>query len=482
MDFRNIYRENVFQGADGNVPQEAKKIVYFSVDKNGTKESLTPQEYVEQSQKRSDKKYFYIDDNNIEIELKPDEYFLPIVGNGAEGKPTITKKIRESIIHLFAKELYRMLSILPNLSVTDLSNEDFEKIYNNIIRSGTPKDLVHAFRDDKNALNIKEFLKDDMLNTIGSEFGKAGIPSFKYVDNFLKNLGIFIGTPNERLERNVIIDAYQKAYNSVKSNLDADKARAVSEAKEYYTKLRNEASEDPTKDLPDVKHINKLRELIADNDIQATLETSPEATIKSTICTGKDNLNWIAEGASHDNLKFISVREYIEAIISIETEIESNSNNKPITPDQVWSDVLKDYNSLLKRYEDFISNNKDIKSMVKDHKDAAACLKHAGNAISSVSFLIAGVTGALSLIPGGVQYASYISGLAKHGRRIGKLLTNAGSPLKVKGLKDDDDDEDSKEDTKLRKKTRKMFGIGDKDKQYVNKRKTLHDDEDKDGE
>ena len=471
MDFRNIYRENVFYEATPVPaspipnPNPAQNRRFIVITANGKREYKTDRELLAEYRKRtSGNSYYYItkdlQGHPIEVDLK--DYQLHIRSEVVY--PVLKEDVRINIINQFAQECHDRF--LKSDNKAKLDDSVIQSIYTDMVDLESvgkfPEGSIAMFTS-KDEFNLVAFQSPKVEDAIGKSFGSAGIPNFDNVRTFILNLGI---GNLKTIEWARIEKLYNDNYKKAKEELDVYRSAAKAKAKEVYTEARSNIKPDVDK-LPNA---DKVESMLSKHN-PSDLETDFARYLKEDV---GDGLDWIAKAfieANPHGIKAVDIRDYIEGIVSIEREIESNANNVPEDPEKVWKSIIGDFNSLVKKYDELMKD-KEVHKMVKSSPTGMAALKSAGAAISGISFIFGGALTLLSMLPGGVQYASYFSGLAKHGRRIGKLLANAGSPLKANHAKHSkhEDSNESKEDRKLRKTNKKIFGVGKKDKH--------HDDDD----
>ena len=155
-----------------------------------------------------------------------------------------------------------------------------------------------------------------------------------------------------------------------------------------------------------------------------------------------------------ENTSFIYSTEldaltWLSMVMSIESDINATSVSKakPEDVQKTFEEAIKEFTELDKSFKKFLKDNKNFINRLD--KKQNALLISAGGSLSAAALAFGAFTYALgAFIPGGSYYAQYLSKLALWGRRAGKLLSNAGSPLgsqNNKVSKDKHKDSDKKE-------------------------------------
>ena len=155
-----------------------------------------------------------------------------------------------------------------------------------------------------------------------------------------------------------------------------------------------------------------------------------------------------------ENTSFIYSTEldaltWLSMVMSIESDINATSVSKakPEDVQKTFEEAIKEFTELDKSFKKFLKDNKNFINRLD--KKQNALLIGAGGSLSAAALAFGAFTYALgAFIPGGSYYAQYLSKLALWGRRAGKLLSNAGSPLgsqNNKVSKDKHKDSDKKE-------------------------------------
>lgn len=155
-----------------------------------------------------------------------------------------------------------------------------------------------------------------------------------------------------------------------------------------------------------------------------------------------------------ENTSFIYSTEldaltWLSMVMSIESDINATSVSKakPEDVQKTFEEAIKEFTELDKSFKKFLKDNKNFINRLD--KKQNALLIGAGGSLSAAALAFGAFTYALgAFIPGGSYYAQYLSKLALWGRRAGKLLSNAGSPLgsqNNKVSKDRHKDSDKKE-------------------------------------
>ena len=136
-----------------------------------------------------------------------------------------------------------------------------------------------------------------------------------------------------------------------------------------------------------------------------------------------------------------------------------------------------------KNYKKFLKDNQKLIKTLDARRNAL--LIGAGGSLSAASLAFGAFTYGLgAFIPGGSYYAQYLSKLALWGRRAGKVISNAGSPLgsqekKVSKNKNKDSDKKEKYHSKGNYNKKSLFKKDhhDKDVQDESELTDLHNDE-----
>jgi len=155
-----------------------------------------------------------------------------------------------------------------------------------------------------------------------------------------------------------------------------------------------------------------------------------------------------------ENTSFIYSTEldaltWLSMVMAIETDINATSVSKakPEDVQETFKNAIQEFAELEKSYKKFLKDNKNFINRLD--KKQNALLIGAGGSLSAAALAFGAFTYGLgAFIPGGSYYAQYLSKLALWGRRAGKLLSNAGSPLgsqNNKVGKDKHKDSDKKE-------------------------------------
>lgn len=175
------------------------------------------------------------------------------------------------------------------------------------------------------------------------------------------------------------------------------------------------------------------------------------------------DLQWMDDTFVKDSSKFIYASElklenWISMVIQIEQDSIANAsiNVTPKDAKEQFKEIIEGCVKLEKDFDD-IMKDKGLQELAKNNGAVNACLRAAGGILSGMSLTLGAFTYALgAFIPGGAYYAEYLAKLVKWGRRLGKLISNSGSPLdnaeskKHKVHDNDDDDNDEKEDVSVR--------------------------------
>lgn len=180
------------------------------------------------------------------------------------------------------------------------------------------------------------------------------------------------------------------------------------------------------------------------------------------------DLQWMDDTFVKDSSKFIYASElklenWISMVIQIEQDSIANAsiNVTPKDAKEQFKEIIEGCVKLEKDFDD-IMKDKGLQELAKKNGAVSACLRGAGGILSGMSLTLGAFTYALgAFIPGGAYYAEYLAKLVKWGRRLGKLISNSGSPLDNADLKKHkvhdnyDDDKDEKEDVSVRHNTLK---------------------------
>ena len=174
------------------------------------------------------------------------------------------------------------------------------------------------------------------------------------------------------------------------------------------------------------------------------------------------DLQWMDDTFVKDSSKFIYASElklenWISMVIQIEQDSIANAsiNVTPKDAKEQFKEIIEGCVKLEKDFDD-IMKDKGLQELAKKNGAVNACLRAAGGILSGMSLTLGAFTYALgAFIPGGAYYAEYLAKLVKWGRRLGKLISNSGSPLdnaesKKRKVHDNNDDEDEKEDVSVR--------------------------------
>lgn len=302
--------------------------------------------------------------------------------------------------------------------------------------------------------------KEPMLSLILNSFGVTGNLRVYYVEEYSK--------------------ALLKAQKA-----SADSKQKIKEAfRNFYLKKRETVSNEKVGKVLDEELFKK-----AEAEYKSFLDGN--ASAKDFFKKIDPGLEWMDETfVAGENPDFIYSTEldaltWLSMVMSIETDINATSVSK-IKPEDVqetFKNAIKEFTELEKNYKKFLKDNQRFIKTLDARRNAL--LIGAGGSLSAASLAFGAFTYGLgAFIPGGSYYAQYLSKLALWGRRAGKIISNAGSPLgsqekKVRKNKNKDSDKKEKYHSKGNYNKKSLFKKEnhDKDTQDEPELTDLHNDE-----
>lgn len=244
------------------------------------------------------------------------------------------------------------------------------------------------------------------------------------------------------------VDEYSKALLKAQKASAESKEKVKEAFKSFYLKRRELV-------------IKENKGKVLDEELFKTAEAeynkflNGNASAKDFFKNIDSGLAWMDNTfVAGENTSFIYSTEldaltWLSMVMSIESDINATSVSK-VKPEDVqktFEEAIKEFTELDKSFKKFLKDNKNFINRLD--KKQNALLIGAGGSLSAAALAFGAFTYALgAFIPGGSYYAQYLSKLALWGRRAGKLLSNAGSPLgsqNNKVSKDKHKDSDKKE-------------------------------------
>jgi hypothetical protein len=266
----------------------------------------------------------------------------------------------------------------------------------------------------------------------------------------LDYLGIY---SNKRSE---CIDKYKAARDEALKRQSALNGKIFTEFKKFYDLSKKDAIESGIG-----KSMNREQLDVALKNFDKLDKNSN--SINNFFGSIDKDLQWMDDTFVKDSSKFIYASElklenWISMVIQIEQDSIANAsiNVTPKDAKEQFKEIIEGCVKLEKDFDD-IMKDKGLQELAKKNGAVSACLRAAGGILSGMSLTLGAFTYALgAFIPGGAYYAEYLAKLVKWGRRLGKLISNSGSPLdnaeskKHKVHDNNDDDNDEKEDVSVR--------------------------------
>lgn len=244
------------------------------------------------------------------------------------------------------------------------------------------------------------------------------------------------------------VDEYSKALLKAQKASAESKEKVKEAFKSFYLKRRELV-------------IKENKGKVLDEELFKTAEAeynkflNGNASAKDFFKNIDSGLAWMDNTfVAGENTSFIYSTEldaltWLSMVMSIESDINATSVSKakPEDVQKTFEESIKEFTELDKSFKKFLKDNKNFINRLD--KKQNALLIGAGGSLSAAALAFGAFTYALgAFIPGGSYYAQYLSKLALWGRRAGKLLSNAGSPLgsqNNKVSKDKHKDSDKKE-------------------------------------
>lgn len=244
------------------------------------------------------------------------------------------------------------------------------------------------------------------------------------------------------------VDEYSKALLKAQKASAESKEKVKEAFKSFYLKRRELV-------------IKENKGKVLDEELFKTAEAeynkflNGNASAKDFFKNIDSGLAWMDNTfVAGENTSFIYSTEldaltWLSMVMSIESDINATSVSKakPEDVQKTFEEAIKEFTELDKSFKKFLKDNKNFINRLD--KKQNALLIGAGGSLSAAALAFGAFTYALgAFIPGGSYYAQYLSKLALWGRRAGKLLSNAGSPLgsqNNKVSKDKHKDSDKKE-------------------------------------
>lgn len=266
----------------------------------------------------------------------------------------------------------------------------------------------------------------------------------------LDYLGIY---SNKRSE---CIDKYKVARDEALKRQSALNGKIFTEFKKFYDLSKKDAIESGIG-----KSMNREQLDVALKNFDKLDKNSN--SINNFFGSIDKDLQWMDDTFVKDSSKFIYASElklenWISMVIQIEQDSIANAsiNVTPKDAKEQFKEIIEGCVKLEKDFDD-IMKDKGFQELAKKNGAVNASLRAAGGILSGMSLTLGAFTYALgAFIPGGAYYAEYLAKLVKWGRRLGKLISNSGSPLdnaeskKHKVHDNNDDDIDEKEDVSVR--------------------------------
>lgn len=270
----------------------------------------------------------------------------------------------------------------------------------------------------------------------------------------LDYLGIY---SNKRSE---CIDKYKAARDEALKRQSALNGKIFTEFKKFYDLSKKDAIESGIG-----KSMNREQLDVALKNFDKLDKNSN--SINNFFGSIDKDLQWMDDTFVKDSSKFIYASElklenWISMVIQIEQDSIANAsiNVTPKDAKEQFKEIIEGCVKLEKDFDD-IMKDKGLQELAKKNGAVNACLRAAGGILSGMSLTLGAFTYALgAFIPGGAYYAEYLAKLVKWGRRLGKLISNSGSPLdnaesKKHNVNDNYEDKDEKEDVSVKHNTLK---------------------------
>lgn len=244
------------------------------------------------------------------------------------------------------------------------------------------------------------------------------------------------------------VDEYSKALLKAQKASAESKEKVKEAFKSFYLKRRELVIKENKGKVLD-------EELFKKAEAEYTKFLNGNASAKDFFKNIDSGLAWMDDTfVAGENTSFIYSTEldaltWLSMVMSIESDINATSVSKakPEDVQKTFEEAIKEFTELDKSFKKFLKDNKNFINRLD--KKQNALLIGAGGSLSAAALAFGAFTYALgAFIPGGSYYAQYLSKLALWGRRAGKLLSNAGSPLgsqNNKVIKDKHKDSDKKE-------------------------------------
>ena len=244
------------------------------------------------------------------------------------------------------------------------------------------------------------------------------------------------------------VDEYSKALLKAQKASAESKEKVKEAFKSFYLKRRELVIKENKGKVLD-------EELFKKAEAEYTKFFNGNASAKDFFKNIDSGLAWMDDTfVAGENTSFIYSTEldaltWLSMVMSIESDINATSVSKaePEDVQKTFEEAIKEFTELDKSFKKFLKDNKNFINRLD--KKQNALLIGAGGSLSAAALAFGAFTYALgAFIPGGSYYAQYLSKLALWGRRAGKLLSNAGSPLgsqNNKVSKDKHKDSDKKE-------------------------------------
>ena len=237
------------------------------------------------------------------------------------------------------------------------------------------------------------------------------------------------------------VDEYSKALLKAQKASAESKEKVKEAFKSFYLKRRELVIKENKGKVLD-------EELFKKAEAEYTKFLNGNASAKDFFKNIDSGLAWMDDTfVAGENTSFIYSTEldaltWLSMVMSIESDINATSVSKakPEDVQKTFEEAIKEFTELDKSFKKFLKDNKNFINRLD--KKQNALLIGAGGSLSAAALAFG------AFIPGGSYYAQYLSKLALWGRRAGKLLSNAGSPLgsqNNKVSKDKHKDSDKKE-------------------------------------
>ena len=244
------------------------------------------------------------------------------------------------------------------------------------------------------------------------------------------------------------VDEYSKALLKAQKASAESKEKVKEAFKSFYLKRRELVIKENKGKVLD-------EELFKKAEAEYNKFLNGNASAKDFFKNIDSGLAWMdSTFVAGENTSFIYSTEldaltWLSMVMSIESDINATSVSKakPEDVQKTFEEAIKEFTELDKSFKKFLKDSKNFINRLD--KKQNALLIGASGSLSAAALAFGAFTYALgAFIPGGSYYAQYLSKLALWGRRAGKLLSNAGSPLgsqNNKVSKDKHKDSDKKE-------------------------------------